>query len=205
MDLIVFATLGALATLAALWLKRRFLSFTAQTPDDYATRDGPQFDLRRHLNGPILCDGVIYGPTGRVTSRFVGRFEARWSGDSGVMKEHFQYDSGTIQDREWSLVLSEDGRITATAPDVIGTARGWQRGPAVQLKYRIRLPESAGSHVLDVVDWMYLTPAGTIVNRSQFRKFGIQVAELVATMRPDEKAAEKAAEKTKAAEKRNAA
>jgi hypothetical protein len=30
---------------------------------------------------------------------------------------------------------------------------------------------------------MYLTPGGVIVNRSQFRKFGIRVAELVATMR----------------------
>jgi hypothetical protein len=35
---------------------------------------------------------------------------------------------------------------------------------------------------------MYLTPNGTIVNRSQFRKFGIKVAELVATMRPKEAA-----------------
>jgi hypothetical protein len=31
---------------------------------------------------------------------------------------------------------------------------------------------------------MYLMPNGTIINRSQFRKFGIKVAELVATMRP---------------------
>jgi hypothetical protein len=31
---------------------------------------------------------------------------------------------------------------------------------------------------------MYLAPNGNIVNRSQFRKFGIKVAELVATMRP---------------------
>jgi hypothetical protein len=30
---------------------------------------------------------------------------------------------------------------------------------------------------------MYLTPGGAVVNRSQFRKFGIKVAELVATMR----------------------
>ena len=43
-----------------------------------------------------------------------------------------------------------------------------------------------GSHVLKTVDWMYLTPDGTIVNRSQFRKFGIKVAELVATLRPTE-------------------
>ena len=30
---------------------------------------------------------------------------------------------------------------------------------------------------------MYLMENGTIMNRSQFRKFGIKVAELVATMR----------------------
>jgi len=34
-----------------------------------------------------------------------------------------------------------------------------------------------------VTDWMYLAPNGVVVNRSQFRKFGIKVAELVATMR----------------------
>jgi hypothetical protein len=36
---------------------------------------------------------------------------------------------------------------------------------------------------LDVTDWMYLMKNGTIMNRSQFRKFGITVAELVATIR----------------------
>ncbi len=54
----------------------------------------------------------------------------------------------------------------------------------MRLDYRIRLPEQAGGHVLDVTDWMYLMENGAIMNRSQFRKFGIKVAELVATMRP---------------------
>jgi hypothetical protein len=58
----------------------------------------------------------------------------------------------------------------------------------VQLNYRIRLPESAGGHVLDTTDWMYLTENGTIINRSQFRKYGLKVAELVATMRKKEAA-----------------
>jgi hypothetical protein len=35
---------------------------------------------------------------------------------------------------------------------------------------------------------MYLTSNGSIMNRSQFRKFGIKVAELVATMRPRDQA-----------------
>ena len=32
--------------------------------------------------------------------------------------------------------------------------------------------------------WMYLSDNGTILNRSQFRKFGIRGDEMVATMRP---------------------
>ena len=56
------------------------------------------------------------------------------------------------------------------------------------LNYRIKLAEEAGGHALDVTDWMYLTSNGSIMNRSQFRKFGIKVAELVATMRPRDQA-----------------
>ena len=54
----------------------------------------------------------------------------------------------------------------------------------MQLRYAIRLTDAAGGHVLHTTDWMYLLENGTIVNRSQFRKFGIKVAELVATIRP---------------------
>ena len=65
--------LGAGLTICLMLLLGRFTGFRAQRASDYA--GGPvQFDLRRHLNGPLDCDGVIYGPTGRVSSRFVGRF-----------------------------------------------------------------------------------------------------------------------------------
>ena len=61
------------------------------------------------------------------------------------------------------------------------------RGPRFDLRThlsdRIKLDEEAGGHVLNVTDWMYLMENGTIMNRSQFTKFGITVAELVATMR----------------------
>ena len=181
-DSLLFTLLGMALVLGALWAKARFWSFTSQTPQDYE-RGAPQFDLREHLNGPILCEGVIYGPLGRVTSRFVGKFEARWDGNRGVMREHFIYDSGATQDREWRLEIGNDGQIKADADDLVTPGSGQMSGSAVQLKYRIRLPEESGGHVLDTVDWMYLAPNGTVMNRSQFRKFGIPVAELVATMR----------------------
>ncbi len=174
--------LGALLTLMLLALKDRFVGFRTQTPADLASR-GPAFDLRHHLSGPILCEGVIYGPTGRVTSRFVADMVGEWNGNVGTLRERFRYDSGAVQDRCWTLRLGNDGSIRAEAPDVVGVGVGQAQGPAVQLRYNIKLDESAGGHVLSVTDWMYLMENGTIMNRSQFTKFGITVAELVATMR----------------------
>ena len=173
---------GAGIVLGAILLTSRFTGFSAQRPADYADHS-PRFDLRRHLSGPILCEGVIYGPTGRVSSRFVARMEGIWNGNTGVLRETFRYDSGTEQQREWRLALGNDGAIRAEADDVVGLGTGRAEGSAVQLRYRIRLTPEAGGHVLDVNDWMYLCENGTVMNRSQFRKFGIKVAELVATMR----------------------
>ncbi len=173
--------IGFAAALAGLLLWQRLAGFGAQHPRHYADQT-PRFDVRTHLDGQIRCEGVIYGPLGRVSSRFTGEFEAGWTGNRGVMKERFLYDSGSTQTREWRLELGNDGTIRAEADDLAGPGRGIQRGPAVRLDYRLRLPDKAGGHVLAVTDWMYLTPTGAIVNRSQFRKFGIKVAELVATM-----------------------
>ncbi|MEO9820265.1 MAG: DUF3833 family protein [Paracoccaceae bacterium] len=182
METLLFITLGIALACAACWSRARFTGFLAQGPDDYA--DGQQFDIRQHLNGPMVCEGVIYGPTGRVSSRFVANFDISWDGNDGAMKEHFRYDDGTTRDRAWQLTVDDEGRILAKANDVVGVGEGIQKGSAVRLKYRFRLPDDAGGHILDTVDWMYLAPNGAIVNRSQFRKFGFKVAELVATMRP---------------------
>lgn len=184
---LAYVAIGAALMIAAVFARSRYVSFWAQDPADYAT--GPTFDIRERLNGPITCEGIIYGPTGRVSSRFVAHFEASWEGNVGKMKEVFHYDSGAVQNREWTLTLGNDGGIRAEAPDLVGVGRGQQKGSAVLLNYRIKLPDDAGGHVLDTTDWMYLMQNGSIMNRSQFRKFGFKVAELVATMRPASAAA----------------
>lgn len=181
MSALFYTLLGAVIVLGGVLLRARLASFMAQRPEDYAQTE-PVFDLRRHLDGPIKCEGVIYGPMGRVASRFSGDFDAHWDGDRGVMREHFKYDSGNTQDREWRLELTGNGRVRAEADDLVGTGWGQHRGAGLRLCYNIRLPEDAGGHVLSVTDWMYVTPGGVVVNRSQFRKFGIKVAELVATL-----------------------
>jgi hypothetical protein len=180
----IWSLICAVAIIISLCLLiyTRYYSFAAQKPLDY--RDGPLFDIRQRLNGPLICEGMIYGPTGRVVSRFVADIEATWDGDIGTMKEVFHYDSGTVQTREWTLTLGAGGVIKAQAADVVGDGQGQQMGSSVLLNYRVKLADAAGGHVLDTTDWMYLMENGSIMNRSQFRKFGIKVAELVATMRP---------------------
>ncbi|RZW00105.1 MAG: DUF3833 family protein [Rhodobacteraceae bacterium] len=183
---------GVAGTAAAVSIGARRLGFAGQSPADYAAATRT-FDLVRHLDGRMICEGVIFGPTGRVSSRFVADVLVTWDGDSGRMSERFQYSSGETQLREWRLTILANGRIQAEADDLVGIGEGEVSGAGLRLTYRIRLPEGSGGHILDAIDWMYLIDNGTIINRSQFRKYGIKVAELVATIRPVE-AADKARE-----------
>ena len=183
MSPILSALLVIAIGLALLMLKMRLTGFHTQKPGDFSGQ-GPNFDPRTHLNGPIQCEGVIYGPLGRVSSRFVAQMVGVWDGNRGVLDETFCYSNGDVQVRQWRLTLGNDGTMKAEADDLVGVGAGFVEGPVAQMLYNIRLPAASGGHVLKVNDWMYLAENGTIMNRSQFTKFGFIVAELVATMRP---------------------
>ena len=182
MELLLLFAAGLATGLALCWLRIN-LSFPAQSAEEYNSAV-VELDMRRHLSGKLVCEGAIFGPFGRVTSRFVADFDCSWDGDKGQIRETFVYDSGETQERVWHVEIGQEGRVSARADDVVGVATGFQAGSAVGMSYQLRLPEASGGHLLDATDWMYLLPNGSIVNRSQFRKFGITVAELVATIRP---------------------
>ncbi|KIN74785.1 DUF3833 family protein [Sulfitobacter guttiformis] len=181
-DAAIFFLVGAAVVLGILAIRRRFGDFMGQKPNDYGD-EFPLFDMREHLNGAMVCDGVIFGPLGRVTSTFEADFDISWDGTICTMKEVFRYNDGSTQNREWRIEMDGGGNFEAFADDVPGKGRGEVSGPAVLFNYPITLPADAGGHTLKAFDCMYLTKNGTVVNRSQFRKFGFRVAELVATIR----------------------
>lgn len=179
----LFLTLLALVGIIFL-LRGIVIGFHTQRSSHY-TGTTPAFDLREHLSGTMLSEGMIYGPRGHVVSRFAAKMAGSWDGNAGILTEDFTYaGSGQTQARCWHLTLGKNGKFTATAPDIIGVAEGEVSGATVRLTYRIKLTEEAGGYVLDVTDWMYLMENGVIMNRSEMRKFGIKVAELIATIRP---------------------
>ncbi len=177
--LVVLPWLVILAMLA----KTLLFSFRSQSPEDYADT-APKVSLKSHLSGPIISEGVIFGPTGKVTNSFVAKMVGEWEGDTGTLSEEFTYSNGTRQSRKWFLKLGDDNKFTATADDIVGEAQGVVSGSTIKMNYQIVLPKASGGHTLSVTDWLYLTGNGVIMNRSELRKFGVKVAELVATMRP---------------------
>ena len=182
MEVFVYLTVIFGIVLALVAIRTRFMSFRGQRPSEYQGL-GPDLDLRVAMAGKNICEGVIFGPTGRVTSRFRAKMTGTWTGDTGLIDVEFVYDGGSTQTRVWHLKVGETGLIEAEADDVQGIGRGQIVGPVAQMLYTIHLPEDAGGHRLNVTDWMYLTEAGPILNRSQFRKGGLLVAELMATIR----------------------
>ncbi|WP_299814183.1 DUF3833 family protein [uncultured Jannaschia sp.] len=185
MPFLIILLMGIAIAGLGFWGIRRIASFKAQRSEDYRESE-PRLDLRRHVTGQMNCRGIIFGPTGRVTSQFRAVMETRWSGPTGVMDELFVYDDGSRQSRQWRLTIGGDGSLRAEADDVIRAGHGQVAGNTLRLEYVIRLPRENGGHVLDAVDWMYLQADGTILNRSQFRKWGVKVAELFCVMTPEE-------------------
>ncbi|NIZ12816.1 DUF3833 domain-containing protein [Phaeobacter sp. HF9A] len=184
MKLITALLLLVILVMAA---KSMFFSFRAQTPADYADTS-PAFSLQTHLNGEIRSEGVIFGPTGKMTNSFVARMVGEWDGDTGTLSEEFTYSNGKQQRREWSLKMGANNTFTGTADDIIGEAQGVVSGSTIRMDYQIVLPKESGGHTLTATDWLYLTESGVIMNKSEMRMFGIKVAELIATMRPDPEA-----------------
>lgn len=178
-----FLTIILLLSLTLLAAKKLFFSFTSQSPTDYADT-GPNFVLKEQLSGRILSEGLIYGPNGKMTNSFVAEMVGKWNGDKGTLTESFTYANGRKQERKWYLTIVSENTFTATADDIVGIAHGVVSGSTVKLTYKIVLPKEAGGYVLSATDWMYLTGNGVIMNKSEMRKFGIKVAELIATMRP---------------------
>ncbi len=172
------------AVLGLIW--DHFWSFRAQRTGDYASGT-PVFDLHTALSGRYTAHGVIFDYSGRANIRFRAEIVGAFDEDGGTLAERFFYDEMETQDtREWRIAFTGPKAFTATAADVVDVAHGEVSGNALRMTYRLRLPERAGGHVLNVVDWIYLMEDGTIINRSDMRKFGFKAAELFAVFRRSE-------------------
>lgn len=166
------------------FIKINLFSFKNQKISQFKS-DSKIFDIRKVLEGNMVAEGMVYGISGRLSSTFTAQFLGNWANNEGSFIENFQFSTGKNQIRKWNLIIDSNGKIIGTADDIIGKAVGQQYGSAVMLSYKLKLSEDLGGHVIKVIDWMHLLENDTIFNRSEFRKFGFKVGELVATFRKE--------------------
>lgn len=166
------------------FIKINLFSFKNQKISQFKS-DSKIFDIRKVLEGNMVAEGMVYGISGRLSSTFTAQFSGNWTNNEGSFIENFQFSTGKNQIRKWNLIIDSNGKIIGTADDIVGKAVGQQYGSAVMLSYKLKLSKDLGGHVIKVIDWMHLLENDTIFNRSEFRKFGFKVGELVATFRKE--------------------
>jgi len=166
-----------LRALAALLFLLTLMGCTTVTPIDYRD-ERPVLDLARYFNGTVDGWGMVQDRSGRVLRRFHVVIEARWTGNVGTLDESFTWSDGKLEKRIWTLTKLDEHRYTGTAGDVVGTAQGEAQGNALAWRYALKLPAEQGGWEVDLVDWMYLVDADTMLNRSVVKKFGIRFADI---------------------------
>ena len=167
---IAAATLaGALAAMSA--------GCSSPDPAQYA-KEQPRLDIQAYFNGTLDAHGMFQDRSGDVVKRFVVVMRCTWQGDTGVLDEDFVYSDGTRQKRVWTLKKTGEGRFTATAPDVVGTAQGTVSGNALRWKYVLALPVDGKVMNVDMDDWMFLIDDKVMLNRTAMSKFGVNVGNV---------------------------
>ena len=153
------------------------------TAEDYAANK-PALDIRDFTKGDVEAWGMFFDNAGKADPTFHANLHGAWQGNTGTLKEHFDYSDGRKQDRMWTFTFTDDHHFTGTAPDVVGIAAGEQYGNAIHMDYVLTIVDKDGaSHDMTMNDWIYRMDDKTVINRNEVSKFGIKVGELVITFR----------------------
>lgn len=139
----------------------------------------PVFDIREYLNGDLEAWGVLINRDGTAEPQFFVKMKGSWNGNEGTLAEEFTYTSGEKKNRLWHFRVTDDHHFVGTAADVTGEGIGQQYGNAVNMKYTLQVPRNGKIIEVAMDDWLYRIDDTHVINRTEMRKFGFKVGELV--------------------------
>ncbi len=138
-----------------------------------------QLNLEEFFDGQTAAYGQFQDVLGNVSRRFTVDIEGRWTGETLTLVEDFTYDDGATEQRVWTLTKTGEDTWTGTAPGVLGTASGIERGDTFNWKYSIDLPVKDGTMRADFDDWMWLLDDDRLLNRAYLSRFGVRLGEVI--------------------------
>lgn len=152
------------------------------SPEAYRTQT-PTLDIATYFNGPLTAWGYFADRSGEVKRRFTVKMIGEWKGNEGVLTENFDWSDGSKSQRIWRISKLDNHRYVGRADDVKGEADGTAYGNALQWKYTLLLPVDGKTYEVQFDDWMYLMDDAVMLNKSEMRKFGFKLGEIVISFR----------------------
>ena len=152
------------------------------SPEAYRDQT-PRLDIATYFNGPLTAWGYFADRSGEVKRRFTVKMTGEWNGNQGVLTENFSWSDGTKTQRIWRINKTDDHSYIGRADDVKGEATGVAYGNALQWRYTLLLPVDGKTYEVQFDDWMYLMDGETMLNKSEMRKFGFKLGEVVIAFR----------------------
>lgn len=141
-----------------------------------------QLNLEEFFEGDLVAYGQFQDILGNVSRRFEVEIEGTWDGETLTLVEDFVYEDGSTERRVWTLVKTGEQTWEGTAPGVIGTALGEERGDTFNWAYTIDLPIAGGETVrVSFDDWMWLLTEDRLLNKAYMERWGIGVGLVTIT------------------------
>jgi hypothetical protein len=143
-------------------------------------------NLEEFFEGDLIAYGQFQDVFGTVRRRFVVEIEGTWDGETLRLVEDFVYEDASTEQRVWTLVKTGPDTWEGTAPGVIGTATGQERGDTFNWAYTIDLPvpgDGVETETLRVRfdDWMWLLSEDRLLNRAYMYRYGVRIGEVIIT------------------------
>jgi hypothetical protein len=137
--------------------------------------DGPAFDPVAFFSGHVRSHGVVETRSGTPTEEVVTDCQGAIGTDGRLhMTQHLTFQDGEKQERAWIMWRDGPGAFRATANDMAGTADG--RSTGWMFHWRWVLERSPVN--VDMEQWMYRMPDGSVLIRTTIGKLGVILAEV---------------------------
>ena len=146
-------------------------------PEDFKNTE-PTLLIEEYFDGKVKAWGILQDRGGKVTRQFKADLIGSFKDNIITLDEDFYWTDGEKQKRVWKIQKLDENNYKGTAPDVVGTASGFQYGSAFKFEYNLLVPFKSKNIKVSFDDWIFKQDENVAINRATLTKFGFKVGEL---------------------------
>ncbi len=146
-------------------------------PEDFKGTE-PAIKIEEYFNGSVKAWGLLQNRNGKVTRQFKADMFGKFENGILNLEEDFYWTDGEKQKRTWKIEKIDENNYKGSAPDVVGSARGFQYGSAFKFEYDLLIPFKSKNIKVSFDDWIFKQDEKDAINRAKLTKFGFKVGEL---------------------------